>query len=227
MAWVKADMHLHAKEDVTNTFIKYSAKELIDLAAVNGFKVLSFTFHDQLYYDEKIIDYAAKKGILLIPGTEATIQGKHVLIYNANREELRNMKNFNDLRSMKRQRKDILVVAPHPFTPLKTSMNGSYQKYSDVFDALECVHLYTKLFDVNRKAWMVSRREGKPFVANSDLHFKQLFGSHYTLIKIEGDITANKVLNSIKKGNIRIQTTPLKPLKALKAVSMNLINKEF
>ncbi len=227
MAWVKADMHLHANEDITNRFINYSAKDLIDLAAAKGFRVLSFTFHDQLFYDEDVFDYAAKKGILLIPGTEATIQGKHVLIYNANREELRDIRNFNDLRSLKKRNKNVLVVSPHPFAPMKTSMNGMYDKYSDVFDALECVHLYTRFFDVNKKAWRVSRKEGKPFVANSDLHFKQLFGSHYTMVKVEGDLTTTKVLSAIKKGDVKIQTKPLKPLKALKAVSMNLISREF
>ena len=77
---LKCDLHLHTKEDPRHQ-LSYTAKELIDAAAGHGYDVLSITNHNIVTYDSELADYAADRGILLIPGVEATVMGKHVLIY--------------------------------------------------------------------------------------------------------------------------------------------------
>ena len=78
---LKADFHIHSNEDKRD-LIAYSAREFIDAAAEKKFDVLALTNHDIFTYSQELSDYAAEKGILLIPGIESTIEGKHVVILN-------------------------------------------------------------------------------------------------------------------------------------------------
>jgi len=80
MSWLKADLHLHTRE--AEPFIAFDAYGLIDRAAREGFQVLSITNHDTLTFSDRLAAYARARGILLIPGAEATIEGRHVLLYN-------------------------------------------------------------------------------------------------------------------------------------------------
>ena len=64
---LKADLHIHTKEDPHDN-IGYSAKQLIDHAAKLNFDVISITNHDTSSYTEELAEYAKLKGILLIPG---------------------------------------------------------------------------------------------------------------------------------------------------------------
>ena len=103
---LKAQLHIHTKEDpIDGGFIKYTTKEVIDYAAKKGFEVLSITCHNKVIYSEKLQEYATKKNILLIPGVEKTIQGKHVLIYNVNNEDIKNINSFVELKKFKRETK--------------------------------------------------------------------------------------------------------------------------
>src|SRR2546427_6673114 len=78
---LRADLHLHTRE--RESFIAYDARELIDGAAHAGFQVLSITNHNTVTFSRDLQAYAQERGILLIPGIEATIEGKHVLLYRS------------------------------------------------------------------------------------------------------------------------------------------------
>src|SRR2546427_11714087 len=95
---LRADLHLHTRE--RESFIAYDARELIDGAAHAGFQVLSITNHNTVTFSRDLQAYAQERGILLIPGIEATIEGKHVLLYNIDvpRERIRT---FADLRRLR------------------------------------------------------------------------------------------------------------------------------
>src|SRR5262249_43053412 len=107
---LRADLHLHTRE--RERFIAYDARELIDRAVHAGFQVLSITNHDTVTFDAALRGYAEERGILLIPGVEATIEGKHVLLYNIDVPPGR-IRTFADLRRLRQP--DWLVVAAHPF----------------------------------------------------------------------------------------------------------------
>src|SRR3989344_8915580 len=111
---LKADLHIHTKEN--EPWIKYNAKELIDKAAELNFDVLSFSFHNELFYPADLVDYAKSKDILLIPGAELTINKKHVLVYGL--DNISGIKDLNDLKN----RKDCIVVAAHPFFKTPTCL---------------------------------------------------------------------------------------------------------
>ncbi|GAI08342.1 unnamed protein product, partial [marine sediment metagenome] len=69
---LKADLHLHTSEDPEDK-VRYSARQLIDYASQKGFDVLAITNHNFYTYNDYLRDYAASKGILLIPGIELSV----------------------------------------------------------------------------------------------------------------------------------------------------------
>jgi hypothetical protein len=78
---LKADLHLHTGDDPLD-YITYSNKEMIDHAAELGFEILAITNHDFMSHRAELADYADSRGVVLVPGVEATIENRHVLLYN-------------------------------------------------------------------------------------------------------------------------------------------------
>jgi len=202
MGWLKADLHLHTRE--AEPFIAFDAYRLIDRAAREGFQVLSITNHDTLTFSDHLAAYARQRGILLIPGAEATIEGRHVLLYNID-VHLSAIGTFARLRQFKSP--DWLVVAAHPFFPAPISLGSRLIDEIDLFDAIEFSHFYTGRIDFNRRATAMSRELGLPLVGNSDSHLARQFGTTYSLI--ESELTVPCVLSAIRKGRVRIVSHPL------------------
>ena len=135
---LKADLHLHTREG--ESWIAYEARDLVDRAARDGYHVLSITNHNTVTFSEDLAAYARERGILLIPGVEATIEGKHVLLYNLDVPPAR-IRTFADLRRL--QAADWLVVAAHPFFPHPSCLRDRVLREIDLFDAIEFSHFYT------------------------------------------------------------------------------------
>jgi len=202
---LKAELHTHAREDPNESQnITFTAKDLVDIAKKKGYDVLSFTFHDHLYYDE-IKEYAKKKGILLIPGIEKTIEGKHVLLYNFTQKELKKINSFEDLRKEKKNKH--LVVAPHPFAPLSSALNDQFYKNADLFDAIEFSSVYCRIYNINKKVERIAKKYGIPMLGNSDLHFMFQFGMTYSLI--DSKKTIGSVIKAIKDGKVKVKSKML------------------
>lgn len=222
---VKADMHIHTKEDPQdNWHIKHSAKDIIDKAEKEKIKIISITLHNKVLENKEIDEYAKKKGITLIKGVERTIQGKHVLIYGLSDKESQKIKNFDDLRELK-QKKDILVVAPHPYYPniiVKTCLKDNVEKHKDIIDALEVQQLYTKIYNPNKKAIKTATNLRKGIIANSDTHKIKYFGSHYTEIDLPQKYTQKDIFCAIRKNKTEIKTKPLTIPQTIKYLKDNI-----
>ena len=199
---LKADLHLHTREG--DRFIAYDARDLVDRAAREGFQVLSITNHDTFTYNEELAAYAREREILLIPGVEATIEGKHVLLYNVDVPPQR-IHTFADLRRLRSS--EWLVVAAHPFFPGSICLRERLLDEINLFDAIESSHFYTGWFDFNRRAVRLARAVGLPLLGTSDSHLVQQFGTTYSLI--EGELTVESVVAAIRKGWVRIASRPL------------------
>jgi len=199
---LRADLHLHTRE--RESFIAYDARELIDGAEHAGFQVLSITNHDTVTFNAELQGYAQERGILLIPGVEATIEGKHVLLYNID-VPLERIRTFADLRRLRGP--EWLVVAPHPFFPGSICLRERLLEEIDLFDAIEFGHFYTTRIDFNRSAIRLAQETGLPLLGTSDGHVIRQFGTTYSLI--EGSATLTSVLGAIRKGQVRVESRPL------------------
>jgi predicted metal-dependent phosphoesterase TrpH len=202
---LKADFHLHTGEDRREK-ISYSAKELIDRAGQQGYKVLAITNHEQVTHTRELKEYAASKDILLLPGTETIIEGKHVLIIGSDGGfHPEKIKTFKELQLARQN--GVLVIAPHPFFPSFTSLNSKLSRYLEAFDAIEYSHFYLSRINFNLPAERLARKHGIPLVGTSDAHSWRQFGTTYSRVKAKQD--PEDIIRAVKKGDIELVTHPL------------------
>jgi len=202
---LKVDLHIHTAEDPRHQ-ISYTAKDLISIAADEGYDVLAITNHQCVTFTKKLSAYARERSILLIPGIEVTLRRRHVVLLNP--PSGKSFPDFSSLVAM--QRPDALVVAPHPYFPNHFSLNGLLVKHLKYFDAIEYCHFYSPGINFNHMAMTVSETYGIPLVGNSDAHFLSEFGTTYSLIHAEKD--TESIFQAIREKRSEVVTRPLSPL---------------
>lgn len=207
---LKADLHLHTNEDRYES-LNYDAKKLIRHAAKLDFEVLSITNHIHFSWSDNWDSYAKKRGILLIPGVELRLEGKDVLVYNINANDIKKIKKIKDLYALKKRKPSSLIIAAHPYFIQKCCLNHRFIEHLDLWDAVEYAHFYNRFLNLNNKSERISKDLGIPMVGSSDAHNLAQVNNTYTLIDSKKDI--NSVINAIKKGKVVVESKPLSMLK--------------
>lgn len=200
---LKADFHIHTDSDPQD-IVRYSTEEIIDLGASKGYDVLSITNHGVITFNEEIKAYALGQGILLLPGVELEVEGKHVILINARPEHL-SIRDFQDLQEAREE--DLLIVAPHPFFPKPYCLNGQFRSHHKTFDAVEFSHFYHPLINYNREAVRVCRELGIPMIGSSDTHMIRQFNTTWTLV--EGAKDPLSVVRAVRSGRVEVVSHPL------------------
>jgi len=210
---LKVELHTHIDIDpVDKPMIKYSAKQLVDLAIGKKFDVLAITCHNLVYQNDRLKEYAMDKGLLLIYGIERDIEGRHVLIYGIMQEEADGIKTFSDLKRLKEEKakikENIFVIAPHPFYWGGTCLGDRIIKHLDLFDAWEFANFHTKIYNKpNQKVLRFAKQHNKPVVGNSDLHHVYYFNRTYSLI--DTDKNEKAVFEAIRNNKVKIVSKPM------------------
>jgi hypothetical protein len=199
---LRADLHIHTRD--AEPFIPYSARELIVRAAREGYRVLSISNHDTLTFDAELAAFAADHGVTLIPGVEVTVEGRHVLVYNAD-VAVDKIMTFQGLQRYRTP--EWLVVAPHPFFPASYCLREKLWQHLELFDAIEFSHFYTPRMDFNRAAVKLAKALGLPLVGTSDSHIDEQFGTTFSLI--DAAPAVDSVLSAIKAGRVSVVSRPL------------------
>jgi len=206
-AVLKVDLHLHSREDPIDN-ITYDARALIDRAARLGFDAIAITLHDGLLRDGSADAYARELGIVLIPGIERSIDGRHVLLINFP-DQVQDVRSFDDAARLK-ARTGGLVIAPHPFFPDRTCLRSALDLHADLFDAVEWSYFWTRGLNFNARAARWARQRGKPIVGNSDLHDLRQLGRTYSLV--ESDRDPDAICAAIREGRVTVETEPVPAL---------------
>ena len=201
---LKIDLHTHTAEDPYEK-INYSAFQLIDRASHEGFDALAITNHNVVTYNKELVRHAENKGILLIPGIEATFSKKHVLIINPGFNKSPFNRPLKDLAKIKNENN--LIIAPHPFFPTSKSLKSSLLSHLECFDAVEYCFYYNHFINRNKKAVIVANQHNIPLVGTSDCHNIRQFGTSYTLVEADKELLS--IIEAIKKGKTEIRTTPI------------------
>src|SRR3989449_6759175 len=171
-ARLRADLHIHTNE--AEPFIAYNARDVIARAAREGYRVLSITNHDTLTFSGELAAYARDHGIVRTPGVEAPVEGRHVLVYNAD-VAVDKLQPFADLRRYRTP--EWLVVAPHPFFPASYCLRERLWQEIELFDAIEFSHFYTPRLDFNPAAGQLARAGRLPPGGTPDSHLRQDIGA--------------------------------------------------
>src|SRR5512132_3244202 len=140
---LKIDFHIHTSDDPVDHIV-HNTYGLIDRAAALRFHALAITLHDRQLDEECLRAYARDRGILLLPGIERTIAGKHVVLVNFP-SEVERLRSFDELRAL-------------------------MDVQADLFDAVEWSYFWTPAVNLNAAARRWAQAHGTPRVGNSDLH---------------------------------------------------------
>lgn len=203
----KASLHLHTKEDHEDgSIIKYSIYDLIDEAKRLDFKILALTGHKTFIFKPEYGEYAREMGILLIPGIEAEIKGRHCLILNCE-QSTEQIKTIDDLIAYKRSHSECFIIAPHPNHKIKSLGLALVEKYLEAFDAIEHSWFYSQKANFNVAAADLARKIKKPLIATADLHRLEYLDSSYAVIDCDG-LDAFSVFDAIRRGKFENFSQP-------------------
>lgn len=211
---LKVDFHIHTAEDPKD-YIPYSSFQLIDTASQKGFDVLAITNHNAVFYNPELVKYAEKKGILLIPGMEATFSDVHVLILNPDFLINPKGRSLEELSEIKNE--DNLIIAPHPFFPKLKSLQSDLLTYLHLFDAIEFAQYYNSLINFNKRAVDTALSFKKPLIATSDCHFLWQFGDIFSLVEAKKDI--HSIIMAVKSGKVEIIVNPISLFRMAKVMT--------
>jgi predicted metal-dependent phosphoesterase TrpH len=201
---LKVELHAHTADDPVDR-IPHTSVELIDRAAALGYGALAITLHERQLDLRRLAPYAAERGIILIPGVERTVQGRHVLLLNF-KDGAEQVRTFDDLARLK-QRERGLVIAPHPFFPTTSCLWGLLNRHRDLFDAVEYNAMFTSSVNFNGAAERWATRHRKPLVGNGDIHRLHQLGTTYSLVDAIPD--ADAICAAIADGRVEIERTSL------------------
>lgn len=206
---LKIELHSHTADDPVDR-IRHSSEELIDRAAELGYDALAITLHDRQLSDARLTAYARERGILLIPGVERTIDGRHVLMLNFS-PAAADVRSFDEVAELKRREAGI-VIAPHPFFPTGSCLGSLLERHAELFDAVEWNAMFMRGLNFNRRAERWAAAHGKPMVGNCDVHRLYQMGTCYSLV--DAECTAAAICDAIKNGRVEVVAEPLSPLRA-------------
>jgi predicted metal-dependent phosphoesterase TrpH len=202
---LKVEFHAHTADDPLDR-IPHSTSALIDRAADLGYDALAITLHERQLDLAPWTDHAASRGLLLIPGIEQTIEGKHVLLINFS-AKAEQVQTFADLADLRRRERG-LVIAPHPFFPASSCLGGQLMdRHADLFDVVEYNAMFAPGVNFNRAVERWARLHGRPIVGNGDVHRLQQLGSTYSLVDAARDPDA--ICDAVRAGRLQVKARPL------------------
>ncbi len=201
---LKVDFHTHTADDPED-YIDFSSEQLIDRAAGLGYDAIAITNHNIVTDRPGLADYAAARNVLLVPGVELTLSGKHVVVINPPFAQNPGLTSLDELPAVRSETS--LVIAPHPYYPGLKCLWSKLAENISLFDAVEFSFFYSRLIDPNQRAVDAARASGKPLVGSSDCHNIWQVGFTYSLVDAEKDIPS--IIAAVKAGKVEVGTTPL------------------
>ena len=214
---LKVELHEHTADDPIDD-IPHSTPQLIDRAAELGYHAIAITLHDRQLDVQPFAPYAKDRGITLIPGIERTIEGRHVLLLNFS-SATESVHSFDDVARLKSREMGI-VVAPHPFYPIGSSLREKMDRHAELFDAVEYNAMFTSLLNFNTRAAGWAHAHGKPMVGNGDIHRLRQLGSTYSLVEADPDPDA--ICEAIRDMRVDVYAQPLSIVTAATIMSQLL-----
>jgi predicted metal-dependent phosphoesterase TrpH len=216
---LKVELHTHTADDPVDR-IPHSTTELIDRAADLGYDALAITLHERQLDLEPWMRHAASRGLLLIPGIERTIEGKHVLLINFS-SKAEQVETFADLADLRREERG-LVIAPHAFYPGASCLGREMMdRHADLFDAVEYNAMFAPGVNFNRPAERWARLHGRPLVGNGDVHRLQQLGSTYSVVDAPPEPDA--ICAAVRAGRLLVKARPLPWSTTLSLVSQLMV----
>ena len=149
--------------------------------------------------------YARERNVLLIPGMEADVDRRHVVVLNVAEGDLPGEPTWNQIRALRARKPEVLVMAPHPFYPHPTCLGKIMNEHADCIDAVEwCilhVHWLPGRVNPNLRAARWAHQHGKTLVACSDAHSLSAIGRNASMVEAD-ELTPEALFAGIRAGRV-------------------------
>jgi predicted metal-dependent phosphoesterase TrpH len=200
----RVDLHNHCQGDPVDS-LRHTIFEHIDAAKKAGLDAIAMTWHRRVCSDEKAFTYARERGLLLMAGMEAEIDGKHLVVVGLRDGDLPGQTSWEEIRALRARRPSVVVMAPHPFYPHPSCLNNRINEGADCIDVVEWCNLHVNWLpsrvNPNLRAARWAQRHGKPLMASSDAHSIAAIGRAPSTVEAEA-LTEEAILAAIRTGHV-------------------------
>jgi predicted metal-dependent phosphoesterase TrpH len=200
----RVDLHNHCQGDPVDA-LTHTIYEHIDQAKKMGLDALAMTWHRRVCSDEAAFAYARERGLLVMPGMEAEIDGKHLVVLGLRDGDLPGQTSWPELRALRARKPGVVVMAPHPFYPHPSCLNQRINDAVDCIDIVEWCALHVNWLpsrvSPNLRAARWAQRHGKPLVACSDAHSPAAIGRTPSTVEATA-LTEDAVLEAVRAGRV-------------------------
>jgi predicted metal-dependent phosphoesterase TrpH len=201
----RVELHSHSKGDPIDKHLRHTLIEHIDRAKAVGLNAIAITWHQKVCAVQEAYDYARKRGILLIPGMEADVDNRHVVLLNLAEGDLPGESSWDQVRALKARKPDVFVLAPHPFYPHPSCLGSIMNDHVDLIDAVEWCMIHVNWLpsrvNPNLRAARWAQLHGKPLVACSDAHTLSAIGKNASTVGAE-ELTIDAIFAGIRAGRV-------------------------
>jgi predicted metal-dependent phosphoesterase TrpH len=201
----RVELHSHCQGDPVDIHIRHTIFEHIDRAREVGLDAIAVTWHRKICEDREAFAYGWSRGVLVIPGMEAEVNRKHLVVLNIAGGDLSAEPTWDEVRALRARKPGVLVMAPHPFYPHPTCLGKQMNDYADCIDAVEwCkmhVHWLPAGVSPNLRASRWAHARGKPMIACSDAHSLDSIGKNASTVEADA-LTTEALFAGIRAGRI-------------------------
>ena len=207
MSSFRIELHSHCQGDPVDSYLTHTIFQHIDRAKEVGLDAIAITWHRGICDNPEAIAYARERGVLLIPGMEADMEGQHhLVVLNLAPGDLSGTPTWAQLRSLRARKPEVLVMAPHPFYPHPTCLGGSVMtEHADLIDIVEWCAIHINWLpgrvNPNLRAARWAHKHGKPLVACSDAHALRTIGTNASTVEAE-ELTMESIFAGIRAGRV-------------------------
>jgi predicted metal-dependent phosphoesterase TrpH len=201
----RIELHSHCQGDPVDRHLGHDIYQHIDRAREVGLDAIAVTWHRKIFDLPDAFAYARERGILLIAGMEADIDHRHLVVLNVAEGDLPAEPTWSQIRALRRQKPDVLVMAPHPFYPHPCCLGKTINDHVDCIDAVEwCymhVHWIPGRVDPNLRAARWAHKHGKAVIACSDAHTLAAIGKNASTVEADA-LTPESLWEGIRAGRV-------------------------
>jgi predicted metal-dependent phosphoesterase TrpH len=202
----RVELHSHCQGDPVDTFLGHSLFQHIDRAKEVGLDAIAVTWHRGICDDPKAFDYARERGILLIPGMEADVEGQyHLVVLNLEPGDLPGAPTWAQVRTLRARKPEVLVMAPHPFYPHPSCIGREMTENLDCIDAVEWCALHVNWLpgrvNPNLRAARWAQQHQKTLIACSDAHTLANIGTNASTVEAD-ELSTESIFAAIRAGRV-------------------------
>jgi len=205
MPLYRVELHSHCKGDPVDLYLGHTLFQHIDRAKEVGLSAIAVTWHRKICADQEAFAYARAKGILLIPGMEAEIDRRHLVVLNLAEGDLPPEPTWNQVRALRLRKPEVLVMAPHPFYPHPSCLGKTLNDHADCIDIVEWCFIHVGWLpgrvNPNLRAARWAHKHGKTLVACSDAHSLQAIGRNASTVEAD-ELTTESLFAGIRAGRV-------------------------